>query len=61
MPLPPNLHQVIMDEIRLNVDQYWNNMASSFRMGFPVVDFIVPFDSNEFEVGQTSRVVSIDT
>lgn len=61
LPLPPNLHEMIINEVRLNIDLYWDNMASSFQMGFPVVDFVVPFDSNEFEAAQTSRVVSINT
>ncbi|VVC43920.1 Hypothetical protein CINCED_3A020784 [Cinara cedri] len=56
LPLPTHLHQIIMDEVRLNVDLYWDTMANNLQIGFPVVDFIVPFDSNEFDAAQTSRV-----
>lgn len=50
-----------MDEIRVNVDLYWDTMANNFQMGLPVVDFVVPLNSNELvETPQTSRVVCIN-
>jgi len=55
LPLPTNLHRLVLDEVRLNLDHYWDNMM----MSGSIVDYIVPFNSNEFEVGQTSRVVII--
>lgn len=59
MPLPTNLHRLIMEEVRANVDKYWDHMTSFQMMRLSVLDFIVPFDSSDLEVGQTSRVVSI--
>lgn len=45
-----------MDQVRQNIDQYWDNMTTFQIMSLSVVDFIVPFNS-DFEGGQTSRMV----
>lgn len=56
MPLPTNLHLLIMDELRANIDQYWERMTNFQMMSLSVVDYIVPFD----EAAQLLRAVSID-
>lgn len=57
MPLPTNLHLLIMDELRANIDQYWERMTTFQMMSLSVVDYIVPFD----EAAQLLRAVSINT
>ncbi|XP_022176814.1 large proline-rich protein bag6-A isoform X1 [Myzus persicae] len=44
LPLPSNLHILIMDELRANIDQYWERMTTFQMMSLSVVDYIVPFD-----------------
>lgn len=44
LPLPTNLHLLIMDELRANIDQYWERMTTFQMMSLSVVDYIVPFD-----------------
>ncbi|CAH1726122.1 large proline-rich protein bag6-B isoform X2 [Aphis gossypii] len=46
LPLPPNLHHLIMDEIRANIDRYWERMTTFDMMSLSVVDYVVPFDEN---------------
>jgi len=45
-----------MDELRANIDQYWERMTNFQMMSLSVVDYIVPFD----EAAQLLRAVSID-
>lgn len=45
-----------MEEVRANVDQYWDRMTTFQMMSLSVVDYIVPFD----EASQHLRAVSID-
>lgn len=59
MPLPTNLQNAIMDHVRMNIDKYWNIIASLQMIRLSAVDYIVPY-SNETESGQTSRTVSIN-
>lgn len=56
MPLPTNLHRFIMELVRQNIDQYWDNMTTFQMMSLSVIDFIVPFNT-ELESGQSSRGV----
>lgn len=58
--MPSSLHRLIIEEVHANIDQYWDHIASIQMMSLSVLDYIVPFNSSEFEVGQTSRVVSIN-
>jgi len=46
-----------MDEIRGNIDRYWEIMTNDQMMSLSVVDYIVPFD----ETAEILRAVSIDT
>jgi len=46
-----------MDELRANIDQYWERMTTFQMMSLSVVDYIVPFD----ETAQLLRAVSIDS
>jgi len=46
-----------MDELRANIDQYWERMTTFQIMSLSLVDYIVPFD----EASQNLRAVSIDT
>lgn len=57
MPIPVNLHRVIMEEVRANVDKYWDHIATYQMIGYSVLNYIVPFNPRELEIGQTSRVV----
>lgn len=56
MPLPSNLHRLIMDEVRANIDRYWEKMTTFDMISLSVVDYIVSFDEN----AQILREVSID-
>lgn len=47
-----------MNQVGMNVDHYWDNMTTFQMMSLPVVDYIVPYNS-ELNGGQTSRVVRI--
>lgn len=49
-----------MDQVRLNIDKYWNIIASLQMIRLSAVDYIVP-NSNETQDGQTSSTVSIHT
>jgi hypothetical protein len=44
LPLPTNVHLLIMEELRANIDQYWERMTTFQMMSLSVVDYIVPFD-----------------
>lgn len=57
MPIPAHLHRFLANEVRMNIDQYWNIMAS-IMMGLSVIDYIVPANT-VYEGGNSSRVVSI--
>ncbi|KAL4122331.1 hypothetical protein QTP88_014681 [Uroleucon formosanum] len=57
LPLPTNLHLLIMDELRANIDQYWERMTTFQMMSLSVVDYIVPFD----EAAQLLTAVIINT
>lgn len=46
-----------MDELRANIDQYWERMTTFQMMSLSVVDYIVPFD----EAAQLLRAVCINT
>lgn len=59
LPLPLNLHRIIMDEVRTNIDRYWIHMSSNQMLSLSAVDHIVPYNTDEFEVGQTSRVATL--
>lgn len=56
LPLPSNLHRLIMDEVRANIDRYWERMTTFEMMSLSVVDYVVPFNEN----AQILREVSID-
>jgi hypothetical protein len=58
MPLPANLHRFLVHEVRANIDQYWDIMASFPMMSLSIIDYIVP-SNTQFEGGSTSSVVSI--
>jgi len=45
-----------MEELRANIDQYWDRMTN-FEMSLSVVNYIVPFE----DAAQLERAVSIDT
>lgn len=45
-----------MDEIRANIDRYWERMTTFDMMSLSVVDYVVPFDEN----APILREVSID-
>lgn len=47
-----------MNEVRANIDQYWILMSNN-QMGLYAVDFVVPNNTGELEVGQTSRVANL--
>jgi len=45
-----------MDEVRANIDRYWERMTTFDMMSLSVVDYVVQFDEN----AQILREVSID-
>jgi len=45
-----------MDEVRANIDRYWERMTTFEMMSLSVVDYVVPFD----ETAQILREVSTD-
>lgn len=57
LPLPRPLLRVLMDEVRLNVDRYWDSISNLQMMNY-VVDYVVN-DGPEVGLGQTSRVVRL--
>lgn len=44
-----------MNEVRTNIDQYWILMSNNQMLGLYAIDYVVPYNTGELEVGQTSR------
>jgi len=60
MPLPANLHRFLVHEVRANIDQYWDIMASFPMMSLSIIDYIVP-SNTQFEGGNTSSVIDVES
>lgn len=58
MPLPAQLHRSLVQEVRLNIDQYWDNISSVRTVNQTSVEYIITTDSPYGEL-LPPRVVSI--